>query len=581
MPQQTATNYTKATPKSQFTVQTRRVFRPRDCAIYSLLTVVLAYELFRFGSRWLEMDGWSLHPVLLSIATVLIARKLFEFSVHWFLMPTMIDPVHVEPEPGLRVAAVTTFVPGGEPLEMLRHTLMAMAAMRYPHDTWLLDEGDDPAVRALCLELGVQHYSRWNKPRFQTEKGTYRSRTKYGNYNAWLADYGYDNYDVLAAFDCDHVPNEHFLTESLGYFRDQKVGYVQSADAHYNKTASLVAYAGTEMAYPRAGTSQRIYYGLGHPYVIGSHNLHRMNALKSVGGFAAHDADDMLITNQYRARRWRGIYVPKIIARGLAPVTWDKFLIQWRRWIRSIADLKIGGHRYLDQPLPWGSRIVTVLIGLTLLEGLTTPVSLLVLMYILVTGAAVSSTPMTLLGIVAEFMLVFLVLDFYRQRFLLDFKNEFGLYIRSAFARGLRWPVVVRGVFEAITGWEGEYVLTKKTNDKPRLLLLKYHAPSLVVLLAAMLIGLFQESPYWLAYASAVNYLVVFGGFIAYDVFRTHPEPFDAKILREQWSASSGDAFDEANTEGFVDAGGFKFLQAQEPLPDGHTVALTNANAHS
>jgi cellulose synthase (UDP-forming) len=44
------------------------------------------------------------------------------------------------PPRGLRVAFITTFVPGSEPLEMLRRTLASMVVADYPHDTWLLDE---------------------------------------------------------------------------------------------------------------------------------------------------------------------------------------------------------------------------------------------------------------------------------------------------------------------------------------------------------------------------------------------------------------------------------------------------------
>jgi len=45
--------------------------------------------------------------------------------------------------PGMRVGVATTFVSSSEPIEMLEGTLRAVIAMDYPHDTWVLDEGDD------------------------------------------------------------------------------------------------------------------------------------------------------------------------------------------------------------------------------------------------------------------------------------------------------------------------------------------------------------------------------------------------------------------------------------------------------
>ena len=56
-------------------------------------------------------------------------------------------------------------------------------------------------------------------------------------------------------------------------------------------------------------------YAMGYPIVTGCHTTHRAAALKAVGGFASHDADDLLITLLYRSQGWRGVYVPKILAR--------------------------------------------------------------------------------------------------------------------------------------------------------------------------------------------------------------------------------------------------------------------------
>jgi hypothetical protein len=50
---------------------------------------------------------------------------------------------------GWRIAAAVTFVPDAESVEMLEETVRAVIAIEYPHDTWVLDEGDDRVVRGL------------------------------------------------------------------------------------------------------------------------------------------------------------------------------------------------------------------------------------------------------------------------------------------------------------------------------------------------------------------------------------------------------------------------------------------------
>ena len=42
----------------------------------------------------------------------------------------------------------------------------ALVAMDYPHDTWVLDEGGDKRVRALCTRLGARYFTRKGRRRF-------------------------------------------------------------------------------------------------------------------------------------------------------------------------------------------------------------------------------------------------------------------------------------------------------------------------------------------------------------------------------------------------------------------------------
>lgn len=148
------------------------------------------------------------------------------------------------PPAGLRIATVTTYVPEAESLEMLEAALAAMVGVRQPHDTWVLDEGDDPAVKVICGRLGVLHFSRRDRPALNTPGGPLAGRTKYGNLNAWLSTIGYDGYDVVAAFDPDHVPMPHYLERTLGYLRNPGIGFVQAAQVYYNSGAGLVAAHG-------------------------------------------------------------------------------------------------------------------------------------------------------------------------------------------------------------------------------------------------------------------------------------------------------------------------------------------------
>ena len=242
-------------------------------------------------------------------------------------------------------------------------------ALDYPHDTWLLDEGDDERVRR-CMPDGwaCGHFSRKNRPEYQTDVGRFQRRSKHGNYNAWLDNVGFDRYDVLTTFDPDHIPEPSFLRKVLGYFRDPTIGYVQLPQAYYNQKASFIARGAAEETYAFYSSVQMAGYGLGYPILIGCHNTHRMSALKELGGFACHDAEDLLMTLQYRSRGWQGVYVPEILARGLAPVDWQTYLIQQRRWARSVLDIKFRIYAHLSGKLPLKTRIASFLHGFNYLH---------------------------------------------------------------------------------------------------------------------------------------------------------------------------------------------------------------------
>jgi cellulose synthase/poly-beta-1,6-N-acetylglucosamine synthase-like glycosyltransferase len=113
-----------------------------------------------------------------------------------------------------------------ESLVMLGGTVAALVAMDYAHDVWVLDEGDDLAVRDRCDRRGARHFTRKHLPQYQTASGAFARRTKHGNHNAWLQEIGYAGYDIIVSFDPDHVPHRAFLTHLLGYFDDEPNGSV-------------------------------------------------------------------------------------------------------------------------------------------------------------------------------------------------------------------------------------------------------------------------------------------------------------------------------------------------------------------
>jgi hypothetical protein len=519
-------------------VQTERVFHSWDWPLFLALTashVAALVVVVRF-----IVDAAAGSPFLVPAVVLLPAGALLLWELRWLGLPMMRKPIATPASAGWRVGVATTFVPAAEPVEMLEQTVEALVGMDYEHETWVLDEGDDPLVKELCDRLGAKHFSRRDRAELNTDSGPYARATKYGNYNAWLHAIGFDRYDVVVSVDPDHVPKPSYLSDVLAYFDDPDVAYVQGAQVYYNQPASLVARGAAEETYAYYSSVQCAYFALGHPIVVGCHNAHRVDALREIGGFPAHEADDLLMTLRYRAARWRGVYVPKELAAGLVPVDWPAYLRQQRRWARSTLDIKLRQRRYLDSPLPPIDRVIAGVHGLYYLYPLVTALSLALLVWLLVTDRHVAVFS---LGGVARFSLLsatVLPCELFRQRFYINPRREFGIHWRAALLRLAKWPHLMLALLDVIFGVRGGYVVTPKLRRSWRpFQSVVPHLLVMAIVAGAWLASLRNEHPPLVVQLLAVITLAALL-VIALTALVRPPPPFDPALAERYFSTASG-----------------------------------------
>ncbi len=515
-------------------VENERVFAWWDYPVFALLSGLAVLSIWHFATYWVSGGDWVEYPVTFTILSLLLGTKIGIIEAGWFSLPRMRKPIPRVARPGWKVAAVTTFVPGAESLEMLEETVKALVAMEYRHDTWVLDEDDDTSVKALCRRLGATHFSRKNRPEYQAREGHLQAKTRYGNYNSWLREVGFARYEIVAAFDTDHMPDPVFLSEVLGYFEDSKVGYVQAAQAYYNQRASFIARGAAEEDYVACSSVQMAAYAMGVTVIKGSHSTHRVAAFKDVGGFAPHEADDLMTMLLYLACGWSGVYVPKILARGLTPVDWTGYLRQQLRWARSVLDVKFRVYPKVFQRLPPGARICGALHGLYYLQGLWTATGISLMTFMLMCGTVPRVISFAGLPPLAVLIGVLQVCELYRQRFFLDWRNEWGFHWRAAVLRFAKWPFLVWALFEALTNRKVPFRVTMKTDGsvRQRLLLLP-HGLVVGVIVSAWAIGMAAGRPIppllhlWAAIIVLASCAVILSGEMRF------PPPYDRALSGE------------------------------------------------
>ncbi|WP_225744710.1 glycosyltransferase [Marinilactibacillus sp. Marseille-P9653] len=216
-----------------------------------------------------------------------------------------------------------------EPVDLLRRTIVASQLMDYPDDLYeilVCDDGKREDVRVLCEELGVRHVTREDN-----------KHAKAGNLNhAMEVSTG----EIIVTMDADMIPRANFMQETLGYFSDEKVGFVQAPQAFYNDDPfQFNLFAGDRINNEQDFFMQKleekkdIYNATMY---IGSNALFRRKTMEEIGGFATGViTEDMATGMLIQAGGWETVFVNKVLAVGLAPETFKDLLKQRDRWCRG------------------------------------------------------------------------------------------------------------------------------------------------------------------------------------------------------------------------------------------------------
>lgn len=268
---------------------------------------------------WFEFNR-VYHPVLLALLVIAVLYYLVQVFPFWYICLHAKRPETIEPSSGLTVdVLIPTY---NEPIWLVERNLKAALAMRYPHNTYLIDDGNKTEYRKLAERLGAHYLSR-----------PINEDNKAGNINNALA---HSKGEFVAIFDVDHVPKPNFLDRSLGYFRDPEIGFVQVMLSHYNQDESFIAAAAAERNDGFFGAPMLGLHGCGYAQAFGSNCIFRRKALESIGGYKSGLAEDLHTSIHLHANGWRSYYVPEVLAEGLEPADQASFFKQQFKWSSGV-----------------------------------------------------------------------------------------------------------------------------------------------------------------------------------------------------------------------------------------------------
>ncbi len=492
--------------KQEFTLQQSKKINEmstKETLVYYLFLTFGLILTVAWGTWWFNSDHISQNfngdahvfdYILFCTLSYVVWHHILMEVFAWIMAAHMKRPEYVAPAPGIRVAYLTAFVPGSEPLSLLEQTLRAMVLVEYPHDTWLLDEGNDDGAKEICARLGVKHYSRKGKEEFNTLSGRFTLRTKGGNYNSWLHHYISD-YDVVAQHDMDFIPKPNFLIRTLGYFKDPTVAFIGTPQVYGNEEESWIARGASQQTYSFYGPLQKGFYGNDMTLLIGANHIFRTKAYEDIEGYTAHIAEDMLTGMKLYAHEnhWKSVYVPEVLLVGEGPSSWQAYFAQQMRWAYGCMDIAFRHAPSLFRNMKFRHVCNYFILMQFYFAGLAQAVGIVLLVLYFTCGFTPANMPLLpVLVLYVPLVIYQIIFNLWLQRFNIVPETERGLLLAGRLLALAVWPIYFLAFIGVVRGKRLSYVVTPKGKNQtsiyqPRLFMI--HGILGIFTLSGLLIG--------------------------------------------------------------------------------------------
>jgi len=352
--------------------------------------VILALTLFLYaryllwrGLYTLNMEDW---------ASLLVSWTVYTAETYAFVQILLFayhawSPLERQPVPLSSYPIVDIFVTVvDEPLAILRRTLIGCVNQDYPKDRYrviVLDDGHRDEIQALAASLNCGYIRRSD-----------RQHAKAGNLNHALQE---TSGEFIAIFDVDHVPTSSFLKDTVGFFQDEQVAFVQTPHHFYNadvfqRNLQLEGVLKNEQAlFYRVLQAGRDRHN--SAFFAGSCGLFRRRVLVEIGGFRTETVTEDIHTSMaIHARGYRSCYLNKVLAAGLMPESFESSMKQRIRWATGHVQIFFQTNPFtmrgltLSQRIGYFSSIFYFLHGLPRVVCLAAPLLALLLGIIPVTA---------------------------------------------------------------------------------------------------------------------------------------------------------------------------------------------------
>lgn len=339
-------------------------------------------------------------------------------------------------------ASVDVFIPVyGEPIDEVRDTATAAKNMFGKHRTYILDDGGSDEMRRMARRIGVEYIRRPT-----------HEHAKAGNINYGLSQTKGDYFVIL---DADFVADKMFLYETLPFFENDLMAFVQTPQ-FYGNTNTFVSDA--------AGYMQHVFYSLvqmgknkfNAAFCVGTNVVFRRSAIEHIGGlYTGSKSEDIWTSLLLHENGYRSIYINQVLAVGKTPETIRAYSKQQLRWATGSFEIFLHRNPLRNKLLTPDQRIQYFGTTSFYFNGF----AVAVLMLLPALQIFFNLTPIALSLPFYQWALIYS--GFYLTQIVLSTYAMGGFKVRTLMLAAVSFPIYVKAFFNALFGRD---IAWKATN---------------------------------------------------------------------------------------------------------------------
>jgi cellulose synthase (UDP-forming) len=248
-----------------------------------------------------------------------------------------------------------------ETVALIEFTVLAAKEIDFPHETYLLDDGNREELREVACKHGVHYLAR------QTNQGA-----KAGNLNYGMQ---YSKGELIAVFDADHIAQREAIEKLAGFFDDPQVAMAQAPQCFYNEDAFI--YRDIHVGAGR-WNEQAFFYDVSQPgrdayngcSGVGTCVIYRRSAVEDIGGFPPQTiTEDIHTSLLFHKQGWKTVCLNEPVAWGVAAADVPEYSKTRHRWAHGNLHAVCRENVLFCKGLTWQQRVSYLCVALGLLEG--------------------------------------------------------------------------------------------------------------------------------------------------------------------------------------------------------------------